>query len=293
MPSNSPQFRCFYAFGGQDSSTHSMSRARVGDPKRVYSHHIPSTTERRVLALVGDVMGLLDLDELCRALIVSLREAVPADWCALHELPAELPHTLSLTEPPLPLEFHEVFARYASQNPLVGHYLRTHDGRATRFSDLVTRRQLHRLDLYREVYRPLGVEYQISFTLPSASARLLGVALSRGKRDFSTAERELLNLARPYLIQVYRNALSHTQLRALAERQILISDLVALKLTTRQAETLRLVAMGHSDRGAAAALGIEVSTVHKHLQNSYRTLGVRSRSQAAGAAWATTRSKPT
>lgn len=245
-----------------------------------------------MLALIGDVMGLLDLDELCRGLIVSLREAVPADWCALHELPAELPHTLSLTEPPIPPEFHEAFARYAFQNPLVEHYLRTRDGRATRFSDLITRRQLHRLDLYREVYRPLGVEYQISFNLPSATPRLLGVALSRGKRDFSTTERDLLNLARPYLIQVYRNALSHTQLRQLAERQILIADLVGLGLTKRQAETLRLVAMGHSDTDAAAALGIESSTVHKHLQNSYRTLGVRSRSQAARVAWATTRSGP-
>jgi DNA-binding CsgD family transcriptional regulator len=258
----------------------------------VYCRRIPSTTERRVLALIGDVMGLLDLEELFRGLIVSLREAVPADWCALHELPPELPHTLSLTEPPVPLEFHESFARLAFQNPLVEHYLRTRDGRATRFSDVVTRRELHRLDLYREVYKQLGVEYQISFTLPSDSQRILGVALSRSKRDFSTAERDLLNLARPYLIQAYRNALSHSQLQPEAGRQILITDLVALGLTRRQAETLRLVAMGQSDSDAAASLGIEVSTVHKHLQNSYRTLGVRSRSQAARAAWATTRTQP-
>jgi DNA-binding CsgD family transcriptional regulator len=242
-----------------------------------------------VLALIGEVMGLLDLDELCRGLIVALRDAVPADWCALHELPPELPQTRSLTEPPLPAQFHEAFARYAFQNPLVAYYLESRDGRATRFSDLLTRRQLHRLDLYREVYEPLGVEYQIAFCLPSSAERILGVALSRGKRDFSSGERDLLNLARPYLIQAYRNAVSHTQLERGPGRQILIADLLALGLTQRQAQTLRLVAMGHSDSAAAVALGIQATTVHKHLQNSYRTLGVQSRSQAAELAWATTR----
>jgi hypothetical protein len=38
------------------------------------------------------------------------------------------------------------------------------------------------------------------------------VALSRRKRNFTATERDLLNLARPYLIQRYRNALTHTDL---------------------------------------------------------------------------------
>ena len=34
---------------------------------------IPVALERRVLSLVGDVMGLLDLDELCAGLLRALR----------------------------------------------------------------------------------------------------------------------------------------------------------------------------------------------------------------------------
>jgi hypothetical protein len=112
------------------------------------------------------VIGLLDLEELCHGMLRALREAVPAEWCALNELPADLPHTISLTEPEVPRELHVAFARYGLQNPLAAYYLGTMDGRAMRFSDLLTRRELHRLDLYREVYRPLGVEYQIAFTSP-------------------------------------------------------------------------------------------------------------------------------
>jgi DNA-binding CsgD family transcriptional regulator len=231
-------------------------------------------------------MGLLDLEELCVGLLRTLREVIPAEWCALNELPAELPHTVSITEPPAPPEMHAAFARYGPENPLVQNYMQTHDGRAMRFSDLLTRRELHRLDLYREVYRPLGVEYQIAFTLPSAAQRVLGIALSRAERDFTASERDLLNIARPYLIQAYRNALAYTELAQGAGRQIVVGDLRALGLTKRQSEVLRLVAMGHSDQDAASTLGMSVRTAQKHLEYCFRTLEVGDRSQAAKLAWA-------
>lgn len=231
-------------------------------------------------------MGLLDLQELCFGLLRALRRTIPAEWSALNELPADLPRTISITEPAVPREMHVAFARYGQENPLVRHHRETHDGRATRFSDVVTRRELHRLDVYREVYRPLGVEYQIAFTLPSSARRVLGIALSRGKRDFTASERDLLNLARPYLIQAYRNALAHTELARGAGRQIVVADLRRLGLTKRQSEVLRLVAMGHSDEDAASALGIGVRTAQKHLEHCYRTLEVGDRSQAARLAWA-------
>jgi hypothetical protein len=155
--------------------------------------------DRRVLSLIGEVIGLLDLQELCDGLLRALRAAVPADWAALNEVPAELPYTISISEPPLSDEMHRTFARYAPQNPIVAHFLRTGDGRATRFSDLIDRPELHRLELYRELYSRLGLEYQIAFTLPSRSERILGVSLSRRRRDFTAAERDLLNLCRPYL----------------------------------------------------------------------------------------------
>lgn len=154
---------------------------------------------------------------------------------------------------------------------------------------MITRRQLHRLELYREVYGPLGVEYQIAFMLPSARDEILGVVLSRTQRDFNAAERDLLNLARPYLIRAYRNAIAYTAMARGAGRGIVTADLRAIGLTERQAEVLRLVAMGHSDQDAAAALGIAIRTVQKHLQHCYRALEVDNRSQAAAVAWAATR----
>jgi DNA-binding CsgD family transcriptional regulator len=238
-----------------------------------------------VLALVGEVMGLLGLEELIDQLPRALREAVPADWCAINELPADLPRTVSVTDPPVPQRLHQAFARYGHQNPLVQHFRQAHRGGAMRFSDLITRRELRELDLYREVYKPLRVEYQIAVTLPSTSERLLGIALSRGGKDFTVTERDLLNIARPYLIQVYRNAIAYSTLAGGAGRRILAADLRALGLTARQAEVMRLVAMGRSAQDAATELGIGVRTAQKHLERCYRTLHVENRSQAAQIAW--------
>ena len=232
-------------------------------------------------------MGLLDLREFCQGMLAALREAVPSDICALNEVPADPPRTVSIAEPEVPAALHAAFARHGGENPLVRRHMRTRDGRAVRFSDVITRRELHHLDLYREVYLPLGIEYQIAFTLPSSSPRVLGVALSRSGRDFTAGERDLLNLVRPYLIQAYRNALEHTRLARGVSGRLALEDLGDLGLTRRQAQTLRLVAMGHSDQDAAQELGISVRTAQKHLELAYRRLGVSDRSQASRAAWAT------
>jgi DNA-binding CsgD family transcriptional regulator len=247
---------------------------------------IAQSLETRVLALVGDLIGLLDLDELSRGLLQALQETVEADWSALNEVPADLPHTISLTDPPLPASVHEAFALYAAQNPVAAHFLSTRDGRATRISDLVTRRELHRLDLYKFVYAPLGVEYQIAFTLPSNAERILGASLSRSRRDFTARERDLLNLARPYLIQIYRNALEQSRAAAGADSQLSMARLVALGLTHRQAQVLRLIVGGRTAAEAGAALGIGPRTVHKHLEHCYRILGVANRGEAVSVSWA-------
>lgn len=229
-------------------------------------------------------MGLLDLQELCEGLIVALRRSVPAEMAALNEVPAEPPHTVSISDPVVPGKVHAAFARHAGENPLAKHHMETRDGRAIRFSDLITRRELHRLGLYRHVYAPLEVEYQIAFTLPSSSQRVLGVALSRSTRDFTAGERDHLNLVRPYLIQAYRNAVDYTRLYGLAGG-ISLDALKDLGLTRRQAEVLRLLAMGRSNQDAAEELGITTRTAQKHIQLAYRALGVSERSHASRIVW--------
>jgi DNA-binding CsgD family transcriptional regulator len=245
--------------------------------------------ERAALQLVGDVYGLLEIDEFRSGLLDALREAMPTDWVSLNEVGERPEETIAIVEPPLEQRWHEVWAQYGTQNPLVTRIERTRDGRVFRFSDVVSPAELHALDLYREVYGPIGLEHQIAFTLPSPSQTIIGVALSRRDRDFSDDERDLLELARPHLIQAYNNAMRYTRLqRARIDGPLRVEpahvELLGRGLTRREAQVVRLLANGCSDREIAAALAISHRTVQKHLQRCYAKLGVHDREQAAALA---------
>jgi DNA-binding NarL/FixJ family response regulator len=117
---------------------------------------------------------------------------------------------------------------------------------------------------------------------------VLAVALSRRRRDYTDLERNVAEQARPFLIQAYRNAIAYDLLRADAARltsSALIEPLLAARLTNREAEVLSSVALGRSNQHIAALLGISPRTVGKHLEHSYRKLGVTDRWAAAACVW--------
>lgn len=246
-----------------------------------------------LLELIGDVQGRLDIEEFRLGLLAALSRVVPSDWVSLNDLAADPRESAVLIEPPFPPEDHELFARLAEENPLIAHYQDTGDGRAYRFSDLVTPTVLHGLRLYREFYARIGLEHQIAFTLPPRPGRLLGVALSRRSHDFTDSEQGLLNDARPFLIQAYRSAIERTELVSTSKVGVtrrsatdsLTSSLIDAGLSAREADVLAVVATGCSDERAAEALGISSRTVQKHLERCYRKLDVESRSDAASIAW--------
>ena len=111
----------------------------------------------------------------------------------------------------------ELLAEFAWQHPLIQHHVRTGDRRALRISDFVTRRQLHRTDLYNHIYRVIGLEHQLAITLPPRANRpreLVGLALDRGRRDFSDGERDLLQHLRPHFANALERLGELTVLRA-------------------------------------------------------------------------------
>src|SRR5262249_5852805 len=154
-----------------------------------------------------------------------------------------------------------------------------------RFSDVLTAAELHELPIWREFYAPLGIEHQIAFVLTAERDRILAIALSRRpvNGDFTDSERDLLDRARPYLIQAYRNAVEHdsmsVQLTGLPTAPL--RDLTPLGLTKREHEVLLVVASGRTNSDAAQELGVSHATVKTHLERAYRKLGVSTRSEAA------------
>jgi DNA-binding CsgD family transcriptional regulator len=243
----------------------------------------------RLLELIGDTHGTLDITEFRWELLRAVRRAVPTDWISLNDIGPDPDTIVVVVDPEIEPAAVETFLRYAHENPLIDHYARTHDGRVLRFSDVTTPEHLHGLSVYTEFYKPLGIEYQLAFTLPNERDRILGVALSRAATDFTDAERDLLKRARPFLIQSYRNAIRYSELQVASAppRGPDLEPLIALGVTNRQAEVLQLVATGASEQDIAARLNISHRTVQKHLERCYRQLNVTSRSEAATLAWST------
>ncbi len=247
-----------------------------------------SEYEERLLGLIADTQGLLDIGELRLGMLDAVNRAVPSDYVSLNDVGPDPATTVAVTRPQLSAAELGQFAELAHENPLVRRYTETRDGRAYRFSDVVTRRELHSLRIYREFYSPLGIEHQMAFTLPSQTDRILAVALSRRRRDFSDQERDLVDRARPFLIQAYQNAVAHQLARAgsSTDPAILLERLRAAGLTAREAEVVRLTALGASNRDVGAVLGITERTVAKHLERCFGKLGARNRSEASARVWA-------
>ena len=249
-------------------------------------------TDSLLLELIGEVQGLLELAELREGLLVALDRVVPSDWVSINEIGPDPAHVHTIARPALDERVHEAFARHAHENPLIRRFARTADARPYRFSDVVARHDLHALSLYRDVYAELGLEHQIAFVVKFSTAGYVGIALSRRDRDYTAAERALLDRARPYLIQIYRNAVAYS---ALAERSASDGAMSAGYQpgpTPREAAALAGVAHGQSNADVAVALGVSQRTVGKHLQRCYRKLGLANRSQAAAFSWAISRDAP-
>jgi len=59
------------------------------------------------------------------------------------------------------------------------------------------------------------------------------------------------------------------------------SPAVYIDLTVREAEILRLLTAGSTNKEIAARLVLSIHTIERHLQNAYRKIGVRNRADAA------------
>lgn len=247
------------------------------------------STNAALLELISDVLGVLELEELREALLVALDRAVPSDFVSINEVGPQPADMYSVIRPALSERFHDLWAQHGHENPLIERFARTRDSRPYRFSDVVSQDELHALALHREFYAELGVEHQIAFVVNVSPPLYVAVALSRCARDFSDAERTLLDRARPYLIQIYRAALTHSTLTAeLGAREpagVAVERLVEEGLTPREATVLARVARGLSNADIAAELRVSERTVGKHLQRCYGKLGASSRSHAAAIAW--------
>lgn len=174
-------------------------------------------TDLKDLLLVAGELGAVDDVGAFRAAVLGqLRRLVPCDSASYNEVSPHSPQAVVAAVDPHETIFDgatELFATFIHQNPLVGAAVRSGTDEVRKFSDFITARQLHRLDLYDHVYSRLEVEHQIALTLVSRSHQLIGLALNRRSQDFSERDRSVLEAVQPFVVHAYDNALLRTVAR--------------------------------------------------------------------------------
>lgn len=162
---------------------------------------------------------------------------------------------------------------------------------AVRISDIVGSVRYRQSGIYREYFRPAGIEHVVDLGLPTRAGRHRSIVLFReiGDRDFSERDRVVLDLLRPHLLgfeatvelrRRLRRALEEETLDGTAEDPSKGPIAEDIGLTPREREIVVLVAQGKTNAEIAAQLWVAPSTVKKHLENVYVKLGVGRRAAA-------------
>lgn len=172
----------------------------------------------------------------------------------------------------------ECFDRHFFEHPLV-RYHGIDGGQLTwRISDSLDRRRFRRTALYADYYRRVGLDCTAAVPLWMDGRTLVSLVLNRRGRDFSDRDRDRLELLRPHLAFLYRQACRSAG-RA-QDLQPARPDPLPAVLTPREREVVIWLAHGKTDAEIAALLGLSTRTVHKHLEHVYVKLGVETRTAA-------------
>jgi DNA-binding CsgD family transcriptional regulator len=178
---------------------------------------LSATDLAAVLEIARELGAIQEVDGLRASVLPRLRRLVRYDTASFNEIATHSREAVVAAVEPTDALFEgaeEICGAYAHQNPLIQAAQRPGEVGVRKFSDFISLRQLHRLEIYDLVYAPIEVEHQIAFTLPAPSTCVIGFALNRRRDDFSERDRHVLEAVRPFVTQAYQNAAAIARTRA-------------------------------------------------------------------------------
>lgn len=159
-----------------------------------------------VVRAIDELASVRDFDAYADAAIRAADTAVQSDVTTYNDVDIGAGEMTVRTRPAdfvYPEGAQDFLAQHADEHPLIRYFSETGDGSALRISDFMSTREFHASPLYQLIYEPLHVEDQMALALPSPRDHVIGLAVNRGRRNFTEADRDAFNLLRPYLAQTY------------------------------------------------------------------------------------------
>ena len=170
---------------------------------------------RSMMEMLALLRPIGNREELARQVLPVLANLVGSDITSYNEVN---PVTGTVTGLIHPDEYDvaklaQLLERHMEDHPVITHHRRTGDVSALRISDFMSQRELHDTGLYQELYRGLGVEYQVSMIIPARKPIIAALVFNRRHSDFSARHQTLLNVLRPHLTQAFEAACTLHRLR--------------------------------------------------------------------------------
>lgn len=239
----------------------------------------------RLQRVLPELYALTSIEEFPARALTAVNALVgcdKSDYAEVDMARAEF-RVLVLPEPSQLSALDEARRAFMHQHPTLNHFLRNDDSTPRLISDFLQPREFHRLGLYGEFFRPLGVEDQLAVTVASRSSRRpAAISAHRGRRGFDDDDRALFGLLRPHLIAARENAIRFSAALSLRPGSVEPGAQAALeRLTGRQLEIVAQLATGRTNGQIASALDISPGTVRKHLEHILQRLDVPTRTAAA------------
>ena len=196
---------------------------------------LSATQLRRALNAAYELAELRDLDEFPARAAALLHEAVPCDHAGYNAIDVTSGTATVVADPPETVfdGGPEALAEFGHQSPLIV-LAAGGDTSVLRLSDHISRRELHRTDLYHHVYKVIALEYQLGVQLPPLGLRpgrateFVGLSLARTHEDFGEGDRAVLAALQPLLAATFDRLHELALLRAAADTRDATSDAVVL-----------------------------------------------------------------
>ncbi|WFB35551.1 helix-turn-helix transcriptional regulator [Kiritimatiellota bacterium B12222] len=158
----------------------------------------------------------------------------------------------------------EAYSELMSKYPLYNWDHTVNEGKPFTRSDFFSRRQFHQMDIFEEVYKPLGIDDHCAIYVPGVEGEIsfFGIERSRGA-DYTLEERNLLTLAQSLLGSARNLAKSFSRL---ADPLPEPASLCRGGLSIRESDVLTLMTHGKTNEEIGMILNIQLNTVKEHVK---------------------------
>ena len=251
---------------------------------------LPTQDCARLLQAAQELYAVEDLAAFPLQVLKSLASVIPHSSGGCHVLePSRQGVVTTCYDPARPAgpAADKDFWRLAQSHPLTS-VLSANPARAWKLSDVISRRAFQATEIYQALYRPLGVDCELTAQVPDTSNPeiVLRISLHRDGHDFTEAERVMLNLLLPHVgLARRRLQASRVAARNNAERppldapefQIWVRQRTQWGLTPREGEVLFWLCQGKTNAEIGRILGIAERTAETHALRIYPKMGVENR----------------